>query len=332
MYSRPQRIRRRLLQALPAVALGTLSQTLSAQSYPNKTIRFLVGFPAGSTTDAVARVLAEQVRNKLGQPTIVENRAGANGVLGVSEAARAPADGYTVLVTNSSSITLNHQVYKKISYLPERDFTALTMATSASFVLTVNPGNERIAGVNTLADMISLAKAKPGQLTYGTAGVGNLAHLGFEILNNRFGIKTNHVPYKSSNLAQLGMLAKEIDLQLDTPTALPHLKAGKLRALAVTGAKRWLDLPEVPTIAELGFPNLEITYWLGALVPAQTPPAIIQTLYEAIRAVRDDPNAMKQLQIQGNVELLGPQDFSARIRTETAAWGQVIRREKIELD
>jgi tripartite-type tricarboxylate transporter receptor subunit TctC len=332
MSSRPQPFRRKLLQALPAVTLASLSPPASAQAYPNKTIRFVVGFPAGSTTDAIARVLAEQVRNKLGQPTIVENRAGANGVLGVSEVARAPADGYTVLVTNSSSITVNHQVYKKISYLPERDFTALVMATSASFVLTVNPGNERIAGVNSLADLISLAKAKPAQLTYGTAGVGNLAHLGFEILNSRFGIKTIHVPYKSSNLAQLGMLAKEIDLQLDTPTALPHIKTGKLKALAVTGPKRWPELADVPTVAELGFPKLEITYWLGALVPAQTPQPIIQTLYEAIQAVRDDPNGMKQLQNQGNVDLLGPQEFAARIRGETAAWAEVIKREKIELD
>jgi tripartite-type tricarboxylate transporter receptor subunit TctC len=332
MNSKKQQNRRKLLQALPAVPLVGLGQPAQAQAYPNKTIRFVVGFPAGSTTDAVARVLAETVRTKLGQPTIVENRAGANGVLGVSEVARAPADGYTVLVTNSSSITVNPQVYKKITYAPERDFTALVMAISAPFILTVNPNNERTPGVNSLADMIALAKAKPGLLTYGTGGVGNLAHLGFEILNNRFGIKTTHVPYKSSNLAQLGMLAKEIDLQLDTPTVIQHLKAGKLKALAVTGSKRWPDLPDVPTVAELGYPKLEITYWLGALVPAQTPQAIIQALYEAIRTVRDDPNGMKQLQIQGNVDLVGPQEFNNRIRAETASWGEVIRREKIELE
>jgi tripartite-type tricarboxylate transporter receptor subunit TctC len=315
-----------------ATVLSSIANFALAQTYPNKPIRFVVGFPAGSTTDAVARVLAEQVRNKLGQPTIVENRAGANGVLGVSEAARSPADGYTVLVTNSSSITVNPQVYKKISYSPERDFTALALVVSAPFILTVNPSNERTAGVNSLADMIALAKSKPGQLTYGTGGVGNLAHLGFELINNKVGIKTTHVPYKSSNLAQLGLLSKEIDLQLDTPTVIPLLKTGKIKALAVTGPRRWPDLPDVPTMAELGYPAFEITFWLGALVPAQTPPTIIQTLSDAIKGVREDAIAMKQLQNQGSVDLIGPQDFAARIRSETSAWGEVIRREKIELD
>lgn len=332
MTSRLQPTRRALIRALPAVPLAGYATRSAAQAYPNKQIRFLVGFPAGSTTDAIARVLAEQVRSKLGQPAVVENRAGANGVLGVSEAARAAADGYTILVTNSSSITVNPQVYKKIPYLPERDFTPLVLAVSAPFFLTVNPGNERTAGVNSLADMIALAKSKPGQFTYGTGGVGNLAHLGFELINNKVGIKTNHVPYKSSNLAQLGMLSKEIDFQLDTPTAIPLIKAGKIKALAVTSPKRWPDMPDLPTVAELGYPSFEITFWLGALVPAQTPPAIIQTLYEAIRGIRDEPNALKQLQQQGQVDLIGPQEFAARIRLETAAWGDVIRREKIELE
>jgi tripartite-type tricarboxylate transporter receptor subunit TctC len=340
-----QQVRRRFLsvaalsasRALPRASIAALAGPLSiatamAQTYPTKPIRFVLGFPAGSTTDAVARVLAEQVRAKLGQATIVENRAGANGVLGVSEAARAAADGYTVLVTNSSSITVNPQVYKKIPYLPERDFTALTMVVSASFVLTVNPLSERTVSVKNFADFIALAKVKPGQLTYGTGGVGNLAHLGFELINNKLGIKTTHVPYKSSNLAQIAMLSKEIDVQLDTPTVIPHLKTGKLKALAVTGPKRWPDLPDVPTMAELGFPALEITYWLGALMPAQTPPAIMQTLYEAMRGIREDANAMKQLQMQGNVDFLAPQEFATRIRAETAAWGEVIRREKIELE
>ncbi len=324
--------RRALIRALPAVSLAGVVRPSAAQAYPNKQIRFVVGFPAGSTTDAIARVLAEQVRLKLGQPAIVENRAGANGVLGVSEAARAPADGYTILVTNSSSITVNPQVYKKIPYAPERDFAALVMAVSAPFFLTVNPANERTASVASFNDLITLAKSRPVQLTYGSGGVGNLAHLGFELINNKVGIKTNHVPYKSSNLAQLGLLSKEIDLQLDTPTAIPLIKSGKLKALAVTSPKRWPDMPDVPTVAELGYPSFEITYWLGALVPAQTPVAIIQTLYEAMRSIRDDPNALKQLQNQGTVDLLGPQEFAARIRAETLAWGDVIRREKIELE
>lgn len=324
--------RRRWLAGLSALPLaGTLSSA-RAQAYPNKQIRFVVGFPAGSTTDIIARILAEQVRNKLGQPAVVENRAGANGVLGVSEAARAAPDGYTVLVTNSSSITINPQVYKKIPYLPERDFTPLIMAVSAPFLLTVNPANEKTAGVNSMTELVALARSKPDLLTYGSGGVGNLAHLGFELINNKTGIRTRHVPYKSSNLAQLGMLAKEIDVQLDTLSAIPHYKAGKLKILAVSGAKRLPDLPEVPTLAEAGFPGIEVSFWLGALMPIQTPPAIVQTLYDAMRGARDDPNLLRQLQMQGSVDLLSPAEFATRIKAETAAWGEVIRREKIELE
>lgn len=327
-----QTTRRRLISGLSALPIAGAFGPARAQAYPTKQIRFMVGFPAGSTTDAIARVLAEQVRARLGQPTIIENRAGANGVLGVSEAARAAPDGYTVLVTNSSSITVNPQVYKKIPYLPERDFTPLTMAVSAPFFLTVNPANEKTAGVSNFAELVALAKTKPDVLTYGSGGVGNLAHLGFELINNKTGIRTRHVPYKSSNLAQIGMLAKEIDVQLDTPSAIPLYRSGKLKILAVSGPKRWPDLPEVPTLAESGFPGLEITFWLGAFMPIQTPPAIVQTLYEAMRGARDDPNLLKQLQFQGTVELMAPADFGARIKAETAGWGEVIRREKIELE
>lgn len=322
------------LLALAAVALcaGTLGGPAQAQAWPSKPLRFVVGFPPGSTTDAVARLLAEQVRAKLGQPVIVENRPGANGMLGAAEVARAPADGYTVLVTNSSSITVNPQIYRKITYLPERDFAPLVMATSAGFVLTVNPANERTAPIATVADMVARAKAMPGRLTYGSGGLGNLAHLGFEMINNKAGIQTTHVPYKSSTAAQMGLLSQEVDLQLDTPLAAPLVKSGKLRALAVTTAARWPELPEVPTLAESGFAGFEVSFWLGAFAPAQTPPAVLDALVQAMRSLKDDPNALRQLQQHGAVELMEPKAFGARIRAETAAWGEVIRRENIQLD
>ncbi|HOA93873.1 MAG TPA: tripartite tricarboxylate transporter substrate binding protein [Quisquiliibacterium sp.] len=331
--SRPMRtVRRTLMSAALALLAAGAAVPAHAQAYPTKPIKIVVGFPAGSATDVIARVVAEHLRAKLGQPVIVENRPGANAVLGVSEVARAPADGYTILATNSSSMTANHQIYKKIPYLPERDFAPVTMVVSAPFIMTVNAANERTASVNTLADLVALAKAKPGQLSYSSGGPGNLAHLGMEMFNNRAGIKTNHVPYKGGVAAQTGLLGKEVDTQMDTPTAAPHVRAGKLKALAVTTAKRWPDLPEVPTLAESGYPGFDVSFWLGILVPAQTPPAIVQTLYNAIRTLRDDPNAMRTLQQQGTVELTSPQDFAARIRSETTAWGEVIRRENIQLD
>jgi len=208
----------------------------------------------------------------------------------------------------------------------------VTMVVSAPFIITVNPTGERTASVNTIADLVAVARAKPGQLTYGSGGPGNLAHLGFELINNRAGIKTTHVPYKSGVSAQLGLLGKEIDMLLDTPVTAPNIKSGKLKALAVTTARRWPDLPEVPTMIESGYAGFDVPFWLGVLVPAQTPPAIVQTLYNAIRSVRDDPNAMRQLQMQGTVELLDPATFASRIKAETASWGEVIRRENVQLD
>jgi tripartite-type tricarboxylate transporter receptor subunit TctC len=276
-------------------------------------------------------VLAEHLRAKLGQTVIVENKPGANGVLGVTEVARAPADGYTILATNSSSMTVNPQVYRKISY-KLADFAPVSMVVSAPFVLTVNATGERTAAVNTVADLVTLARALPGQLTYSSGGPGNLAHLGFEMINNRAGIKTIHVPYKGGAAAQIGLLGKEVDAQLDTPISVPHVKAGRLKALAVTTAKRWPDLPTVPTMIESGYPGFDVSFWLGVLVPAQTPPAVIQALSNAIRSVREDANAMKILQIQGNVELNDPAAFTAQIRAETASWGEVIRRENIQID
>jgi len=324
--------RRAALTAAVALAAGAAAPAALAQAWPAKPIRIVVGFPAGSSTDTIARVLAEHMRGKLGQPVVVENRPGANGVIGVSEAARAQPDGYTLLATNSSSITVNHQIYKKISYLPERDFTPVTMVVSAPFVLTVNTGNERTAGVSTVADLVALARARPGQLTYSSGGPGNLAHLGFEMINNRANIKTTHVPYKGGMAAQTGMLGKEVDTMLDTPVAIPHVRSGRLKALAVTTAKRWPDLPDVPTMIEAGYPGFDVSFWLGILAPAQTPQPVIDALYAAIRSVREDQNAMSQLAKQGTVELMDPQAFAARIKSETAAWGEVIRRENISIE
>jgi tripartite-type tricarboxylate transporter receptor subunit TctC len=325
---------RRLLPriALLVAAFACAGAQAQTPAWPSKPIRIITGFPAGSATDAISRTLAEHLRAKLGQPVIVENRAGANGALGVAEVARAPADGHTILATNSSSITVNPQVYRKLGYVPERDFIPLTMVVSAPFILVVNPAAERTAGVNSVADLMALARSKPGQITYGSGGPGNLAHLGFEMINNRANVKTTHVPYKSGVNAQLGVLGKEIDTMLDTPVTLPNLKAGKLKALAVTTANRWRDLPEVPTMIEAGYPGFDVSFWLGLLVPAQTPPAVVQALYAALRTARDDPNILRQLQTQGQVELTDPQAFAARIRAETAAWGEVIRRENITLD
>ena len=317
-----------------AVLAGGIAAGAQAQpaAFPAKPIRIIAGFSAGSSTDAIARAVGEHLRLKLGQPVVIDNRPGANGSLGVTEAARSPADGYTLAATNSSSITVNPQIYRKIGYLPERDLAPLTMVVSAPFIVTINPANERTASVQTMADLIALARSRPGQLTYGSGGLGNLAHLGFEMINNRTCIRTIHVPYKSGSGANLALLGREIDIHLATPSSVPNINAGKLRALAVTTARRWPDLPDIPTMIESGFANFDIPFWLGLMAPAQTPPAVLQTLYGAIATMRDDANATRLLRIQGTPELIDPQTFAARIRAETALWGEVIKRENIQID
>lgn len=333
MMNRAPDSARRLLLA-SASALLAVAGHAHAQSaaFPNKPLRIIVGFPPGSSTDSIARAAAEHLRVKLGQPVVVDNRPGANGVLGATEAARAIADGYTLLATNSSGITVNPQIYKKITYQPERDFTPLTMMVSAPFILTINPAGERTASVNTVADWVALARARPGQLTYGSAGVGNLGHLAFEMINNRTGTRTVHVPYKGGTAAHLALLAREVDAHLTTPSSVPTIKSGKLRALAVTTAQRWPDLPDTPTMIDAGFANFDVPFWLGLMAPAQTPAAVIQTLYGTLATMRDDANALRQLRVQGTPELIDPKTFGARIRAETAGWGEVIKREKIQLD
>lgn len=321
-----------LLAAAPVLLVLAGHAHAQTAAFPNKPLRIIVGFPPGSSTDSIARASADHLRVRFGQPVVVDNRPGANGVLGATEAARAAADGYTLLATNSSGITVNPQIYKKITYQPERDFTALTMSVSAPFILTINPAGERTASVNTVADWVALARARPGQLTYGSAGVGNLGHLAFEMINNRTATRTVHVPYKSGSAAHLALLAREVDAHLATPSAVPVIKSGKLRALAVTTAQRWPDLPDTPTMIDAGFANFDVPFWLGLMAPAQTPPPVIQTLYAALATMRDDANALRQLRVQGRPELIDPKTFAARIRAETVAWGEVIKRERIQVD
>lgn len=319
------------LAGLVTLAAPAPAAAQAASSWPTKPIRIVVGFPAGSTTDTVARVAAEHLRVKLGQPVTVDNKPGANGLLGAGEVARAAPDGYTLLVTNSSSVVINPQLYRKAPYTTQ-DFAPVTMVVASPFILVVNPAGERTAKVDTVADLLAVAKANPGQVTYGSAGPGNIAHLAFEMLGNRTGTRSTHVPYKGAAQAQIGLMAGEVDALLDTPHGLPHMRSGKTRPLAITAGTRLPELPQVPTMAEAGVPDFDVTFWLAMLAPAGTPPAIVDRLYEAMKAVREDPKAMKQLEGQGGVTLTAPQAFGARIQKEAAMWGEIIRREKIQLD
>lgn len=312
-------------------ALGAAPAAAQADKWPSKPIRLIVPFPAGSFTDTVARVMSDSLAKSLGQTVIVENKAGANGVLGLSEAARLPGDGYTLVVTNSSSITINPQIYKKITYKAS-DFTPVTMILEAPFVMVANPEWAQKNSINTVKDVVDYAKRQPAKLSYGSAGPGNIAHLGFAMLSNKAGVKTTHIPYKSAAAAQMAALTGELDTIFDTWSALPQVKAGKLKALAVTSTKRMAQLPEVPTVVEAGYPDVVVTFWIGMLAPAGTPPQIVQKLATLSQAVLQDEKARAVLSASGDVVMSDAATFAKRIEREVPAWGAVIQREAITLD
>ena len=304
----------------------------NSSNYPNKPIRFVVGFTAGNSIDSVARIIAQHITNKTGQPVVVDNKTGANGMLAAAEVARAQPDGYTVLISNSSTITVNPSLYKKMSYDAKKDFAPVSLMVSVPFILTVNPQNTPIGTSPNLKAMLNLAKAKPGAYSYGSAGVGNLTQLSYELLNGMAGVKMTHVAYRGTAPAQVAVLAKEVDSTFDNPSSVPKIKAGQLRALAVTSAQRWHELPDVPTIAEAGFPGFDISFWVGALAPAQTPPAVVKTLSDLIETAVQDPEVKAKLMQQGNIRMLNPQKFAAQIDSETAQYAEIIRKANITLD
>jgi len=315
------------------LATGAMSAPAAAQSanWPNKPIRMIVPFPAGSFTDTVARVVSEKLTKALGQPVVVENKAGANGLIGVGEVAKSAPDGYTLLVTNSSSITINPQIYKKGNYKP-KDFAPVTLVLEAPFILVTNPEWSQKNSVGSVSDLVRFASQHPGKISYGSAGPGNIAHLSFAMLNNRAKINTTHVPYKSAAQAELAVISGELDTAFDPWTALPHIKAGKLKPLAVSSTKRMTQLPDVPTVEEAGFAPFNATFWIGMLAPAGTPPQIIQKLHTITRGALDDAKAKGALSQQGDVVMVDPENFAKRIEKEEANWAAVIQREGITLD
>jgi tripartite-type tricarboxylate transporter receptor subunit TctC len=303
----------------------------AAEDYPTKPVRLLVGFSPGSATDIIARIVAAALTAKFGQPFVVENRPGANGLLAANAAAKSKADGYTLLVTNSSAMTVNPMLYKDAQYNTLKDFIPITPVVEGHFIVTTNPGNPRTASVATLNDLIALARAKPGTLTYGSAGAGNLAHLGIELLSAKAGVSMVHVPYRAASVAQTALLAGEVDFNFDTPSSIAQIRAGKLKALAVTMPRRWSDLPEVPAVAEF-YPGFDVSFWFGFFAPAGTPDNVTQALNQEIIAATNQAAVREQLARQGGILTLSPHAFAAKIGAEMAQNADVIRRAGIKIE
>ena len=320
--------------AAAMLAAGLIAGTAAAQAqnYPARPVKMVVGFSAGGTIDVVARIIGEHLQTKMGQPFVVENRTGANGMIAAEVVAKSEPDGYTIFVSNSSTITLNPTLFKDIRYNPDRDFAPISTAISVPLILAVNPEHPEGGKLKSLKDLIDLAKSKPNDVPYGSAGNGNITQLAFELLSDRAGVKMVHVPYRGAAAAQVAVLGKEVVAVFDTMSAVPHVKAGKLRALAVSSAQRIPELPDVPTVAELGFPGFEVGFWVGFFVPKGTPAAIVERLNKEIHAATAVPEIRSKLLAQGGILTQSPADFAKKIAEETKVLADVVKKNNIQVD
>jgi len=299
------------------------------QDYPTKPIRFICPYAPGGAGDIFTRTIAQKLSEALGQTVVVDNRAGANGGIGTDIVAKAPADGYTLLMGNSGPMTVNPVLYKKVPYDPVKDFAPITQGTSYMYVLVVPPA----APVRTLNDFTGMLKAKPGQLTYGSTGIGGGNHLAGELFNMMTQTQAIHVPYTGSALALAALLGGQISYMFDTViTAVPQLKAGKLKAIGVTGPKRASALPEVPTLAELGLKGYELTQWQAVVAPAGTPKAIVDRLNREIVKALKMPDVIDRLATQGGNELVGntPEQFAQVIKSDLAKYAKIVKAAGIQ--
>ncbi|HEY6864495.1 MAG TPA: tripartite tricarboxylate transporter substrate binding protein [Burkholderiales bacterium] len=313
----------RLSAAIAAAVLALAAADAGAQSaYPSKPVRFIVPSSAGGGTDIIARAISQKLSEALGQQFVVDNRPGAGQMIGIELAARSPADGHTILMT-ASTLAINPIMYKKVTYDPVRDFAPITQAASLPNVLVVHPS----LPVKSLAELIALAKREPGRIAYASAGIGTSPHMSVALLEHLAGIEMVHVPYKGTGPGVIDVLAGQVKVM--TPnvlTALPHIKSGKLRALAVTSGKRSDALPDVPTIAEAGVPGYESVQWYGVLAPAGTPREIVQRLYTEIAKSLRAGDVRERLAADG-AEPVGstPEQFAAFIRAEIDKWAKLAK-------
>jgi tripartite-type tricarboxylate transporter receptor subunit TctC len=320
----------RLLRAASVCMLALLSAIAGAQDaardYPTKPIRFLVPYPPAGGTDIVARTLTEPLSQVLGQPIIIDNRGGAAGNLGTDLAAKAPADGYTVLFTLSSH-TINPRLYDKLPFDVEKDFVPVSLAAMIPQILVVNP----TVPVNNVKELIALARSQPGKLNYASVGTGSPGHIAGELFKLKTGVDMVHVPYKGGGPAVTDTLGGQVQLLfVSLPAALQYVKAGRLRALAVTSDQRSIAAPDIPTIAEFGVDCI-VNSWYGALVPAKTPPAIVAKLQAAFAKVLAMPEIRQKLLAQGaEATSSTSEEFDRLIRDELAKWDYVIREAKIK--
>jgi tripartite-type tricarboxylate transporter receptor subunit TctC len=318
------------MRAIVAAVLLCATALAAAQDFPRKPIHLVVPFPPGGGNDTVARAIAQQVGPELGQPLVIDNRPGAGGSVGAELAAKAPADGYTLFLAGVGSHAVNPNLHSRLPYDPVRDFTPITLIASAPSVLVVNPG----VPARSVAELTAYARANPGKLNYASNGNGSAAQLAAAMYEWMAGVRMVHVPYKGIAPAMTDLLGGEVQVMFGTIVALvPHIQAGKLRALAVTSRKRSTLLTEVPTLAESGLPDYEAGSWYGILAPANTPRDIVARLHFVVVKALKQPDVARRLAAEG-AEVVGstPEEFGAHIQSEIARVARVVRAAGIRIE
>jgi len=319
----------RILLFAATVSGLSLPAATHAQTYPAKPIRLVAPSSTGGGIDALARTIANSPHG-LGQPIIVENRGGANGIIGTDIVAKAAPDGYTLLLGFLGALAVNPSLYQKLPYDPVKDFAPITQVSASPPLIVAHPS----VPARSLKELVKLDRSKPGQLTYGTGGIGTGGHLTMELFNLTAGTKVLHVPYKGVGPALTDVIAGQISLMVSSPiSSAPHVQSGRLRGLAVASRTRQAVMPEVPTVIESGWPGFESTSWFGVLAPAGTPPAVVARLHKEITGQLRRPEVREQITRTGaNVVGDSPEEFGAYIRSEIVKWAKVVKAANIKVN
>ena len=328
--------RRLALAVTTLTALFFIANTATAQSpWPNKPVKIVVPFAPGGTTDLLARAVAPELAKAFGQPFVVENRAGAGGNLGADVVAKSPADGYTLLMGTVGTHGINQSIYPKMAFDSQKDFAPITLVAAVPNVMVMNTEKAAKLGITNVADFVKYAKAHPGQFSMASSGNGTSIHLAGELFKSRNGIFMTHIPYRGSGPALLDLIGGSVDVMFDNlPSAMPQIKAGKLKAFAVTSAERSAALPEVPTVAEAGkLKGFEASSWFGLLAPAGTPPDIVNRIQQEVAKSLNTPAIKEKMLAQGAVPSGNtPQEFARLIDSEITKWAQVVKVSGAKVD
>ncbi len=319
-----------LFNAVLAAACASLAPGQSlAQKFPEKPIRFIVPFPPGGGNDILARLIAPKMGESLGQPVVIDNRAGAGGNIGTDLAAKSPPDGYTIVIA-SNQVTMNPALYAKLPFDIEKDFAPVALAASVPMVLAVHPS----VPANNVRDLIALAKANPGKYNYSTPGSGTPQHIAYEVFNHAAGTKITHVPYKGTGPAIADLIAGQVQMAFGTMASVDqHIKAGKLRALAVATPKRSQAMPNVPTVAESALGGFDVSLWYSILAPAGTPAPILARLSAEVAKALAAPDVRDRLVSQGfEISYLPPEQMNALMKSDIARWGKSLREIGLKLE